>query len=895
MRLPSTSLVSLAALTVPLGATPSFAQVATVPTPASGQPGAPSVQATTPQPGQAANSSATATTNTAIDGSPVAAATTADDSGASGQFLNDIVVTGSRQGQTKFRSSTSVSDVTAAQITQFTPRSEADVLHLIPGIRVESTAGAGGNSNITVRGLPLASGGSKYVQLQEDGLPNVEFGDIAFGNNDFWQRYDYTVDRLQAVRGGTSSTGASQAPGAVINYVSKTGETAGGRVGVSTGLGYDDKRVDFDYGAPISDTLRFNVGGFYRNGEGPRDLSYTAENGYQVKANVTKTFDNNAGYIRLNFKRLDDRAPTYSAMPFGLRVKGDTITGYYPLDGYDARKDTSFSKNNLTFPVVNADGSVSQGNNKDGISVRSTTAGGELHYDFGKNLAIDNRFAYTWNNGVFSVPFFGSLTNVAALTSGANPYTVTTANGTTYTAASARYANGPNAGQTVAGNAVVNGNPTLRTAMNNMNHWANDFGVTGKFDFGAGKVTARAAYYHYNQTINMDWQWNGSLTPATANDPAMIDLYSAAGVRLTDNGITGYNTGFGAFNRHYDLNYAGNAPYATLNYEDDHIDLDASGRYDFLHASGNFFQTAATKSALDVNGDGALSVAEQNTYLNSGVAQKIDYSVNYFNWSLGANYRFNGNTSVFVRASQGHRANADRIVSDFPGAFTTAGKLTDIGRSVAVNPVTQQELGIKQRGNFGGFSYGAFLTGFRSQATEYNYDLTRPAGQRQIFQRYKTYGAELESQMSYEHFALNANIVYTHSRIAQDLIGNNSGNTPAATPDFMFTISPSFNLPLGAIGFTYLGQTKTYTDSSNLLKQRGQGIFNAFVYVKPVEPLTISLNVANLFNSWDQSGRLDQSTVGDLASTGALYGVAYAGTNRVGFGRTFSLSASYAF
>ena len=102
-------------------------------------------------------------------------------------------------------------------------------------------------------------------------------------------------------------------------------------------------------------------------------------------------------------------------------------------------------------------------------------------------------------------------------------------------------------------------------------------------------------------------------------------------------------------------------------------------------------------------------------------------------------------------------------------------------------------------------------------------------------------------------------------------------------------------MKFGALGFTYLGQTASYPNDDNILKQRGQGIFNAFVYVKPVAPLTISLNVANVFNAWDQAGRLDQDTVGDLKNTGALFGVPYAATNRIGLGRTFSLSASYAF
>ena len=884
MRSHVAPLTSFGALAVALCAGPAFAQVATLPTPSSGQPGSPSGQVIS---GTAENASSSISV---VD--PQASAEDGG-AGASGQFLNDIVVTGSRQGQTKFRSSTSVTDLTAAQITQLTPRSEADVLHLIPGIRVESTAGEGGNSNITVRGLPLASGGSKYVQLQEDGLPDVEFGDIAFGNNDFWLRYDYTVDRVQAVRGGTSSTGASQAPGAVINYVSKTGETAGGKIGVTAGLNYNEQRVDFDYGAPISDTLRFNIGGFGRIGDGPRDLSYQGLKGYQVKGNVTKTFGGGDGYIRLNFKRLDDRAPSYTSGPFGVNVSGNTITGYYPLAGYDVRKQDSFSTNNLTFPIVDANGRVTRGNNKDGISVRSSTAGFEFHDKLGDHFSVDDRFGYTWNNGTFSVPFYGSLTTVAALTTGANAYSVQ-ANRLTYFAATARYANGPNAGQIVPGTTVVNANPTLNTTMNNMNHWANDFGLTGKFDLGAGRVTARAAYYHYDQTIDMDWHWNGSLTEASAGNPAQIDLYAAGGLRLTDNGLTGYNNQWGGFDRHYNLHYHGDAPYASLNYEDDHFDLDASARYDNLHATGNFYQTAANRTSLDVNGDGVLSVAEQNVYLNSGVAQKVDYSVNYFSWSFGVNYRFDGSTSIFARASEGHRANADRLLGNGPGYFNADGSLAAGGKAVAVNPVTQQEAGIKNRGSVGPFSYGLFLTAFRSQATEFNIDISQ-AGVTLLNQRYHTYGAELESQFSYGHLAVNANVVYTHSRIVEDAISGNGGHTPRATPDFQFTISPSYSMNFGGVGFTYLGQTSSYPNDDNILKQRGQGIFNAFVYVKPIDKLTVSFNVANVFNSWDQAGRLDQDTVNDLRNTGTLYGVPYAATNRVGIGRTFSLSASLAF
>ena len=226
--------------------------------------------------------------------------------------------------------------------------------------------------------------------------------------------------------------------------------------------------------------------------------------------------------------------------------------------------------------------------------------------------------------------------------------------------------------------------------------------------------------------------------------------------------------------------------------------------------------------------------------------------------------------------------------------FNADGSLAAGGKAQAVNPVTQQEVGIKQRGTIGGASYGVFLTGFRSQATEYNIDIDA-RGVTQLEQRYKTYGAELETQASYGSFALNANLVYTHSRIAKDLIGGNNGNTPRAQPDFQWTITPTFNRPIGSIGFTVIGQTATFPNDDNLLRQKGVTTVNAFVSVHPIERLTLSLNAANIFNTFDQAGRLDQGSVADLASTGTLFGVPYAATNRVAVGRTVSASASYEF
>lgn len=802
-------------------------------------------------------------------------------------FGDEIVVTASPGNKGKFQSSVSVTDVSQELIENFTPRSEAEVLHLIPGIRVEATGGGGGNSNITVRGLPLASGGSKYVQLQEDGIAVVEFGDIAFGNNDFWQRYDWTVESVQAVRGGSASTFASQAPGAVINYVSKTGKEAGGRIGISTGIGYDEKRLDFNYGTPITDSLRFHVGGFYRSGSGPRDIPYQAFDGYQVKANVTQEFDDGRGFVRLSFKRLDDRAPTYTASPFEVTVKGNKITGYKPIPGFDARTDTNFSTLNQSFPTVTPERTVELGSNSDGISVQATGVGMQFHYEVNDNFVIDNRFNYTDQGGTFSAPFYGSLTRASGLIG-------STVNGRVVSAV--RFANGPNSGALVPGATVINRNPNLYTEMDDMGHLANDLGLTGKFDVMAGQLTARLGYYHSRQNIDMDWHWNESYNEGTATNPARINLFAADGTALTDNGLSGYNNQWGGFARRYDLEYTGDAPYASLNYADDVLDLDASVRFDTVKASGLFYATSGTPTSLDVNGNGTLSLAERNVYLtNLASPQVINYKVNYTSWSAGANYRMSPDTSIFARISKGSRANADRVVSDFGGAFTSTGELTATGKAVSVNPVTQQELGLKQRGDVGGGNYGVYVTLFRSQATEYNFDLTKAVGQQQTFQKYKTWGVELESQLQLGDFSLFANVVYTDSTIAKDLISGNTGNTPRATPKLNWLISPSYDFGMGAVGVSVRGQTSSFPQDDNNLKMAGFNTVNAFVKFEPIENLELAINANNLFDVWDQAGRLDQGSLGDLTGTGAVFGVPYAATNRVGLGRTFSASVAYRF
>lgn len=136
------------------------------------------------------------------------------------ESLDEIIVTGVVNPKSKIESSVSVSTMDVKLIEQASPRSAGELFRNIPGIRAESSGGEG-NANFNVRGVPISSGGSRYFQIQEDGLPLNLFGDTSFGNADNFLRIDSNIGRVEAIRGGSASTQTSNGPAGIINMISK--------------------------------------------------------------------------------------------------------------------------------------------------------------------------------------------------------------------------------------------------------------------------------------------------------------------------------------------------------------------------------------------------------------------------------------------------------------------------------------------------------------------------------------------------------------------------------------------------------------------------------------------------------------------------------------------------
>jgi iron complex outermembrane recepter protein len=224
--------------------------------------------------------------------------------------LNEVVVTGVVAPLSKMESTVAISTLTPKDLEQMNPRSTTEILRYVPGFtRIESSGGEV-NENISMRGIL----GVEYVMFMEDGLPVFPTMHTFFMNADNLFRPDLNIQKAEVVRGGNSALFGSNTPGAIINFINKTGGTNTlGTMRITTetmGLA----RYDFDVNGPLNNEWRYNIGGFYRYDRGVRDPGFPGISGGQLKANFTRLLDN--GYVRFSGKYINDRNQFILDLPF---------------------------------------------------------------------------------------------------------------------------------------------------------------------------------------------------------------------------------------------------------------------------------------------------------------------------------------------------------------------------------------------------------------------------------------------------------------------------------------------------------------------------------------------------------------------------------------------------
>jgi catecholate siderophore receptor len=705
-----------------------------------------------------------------------------------GLQLDRIVVTGSTGKTSKMRSSIAISSVEGEGLVTATAASATEVLRSIPGLRSESSGGES-NANVGVRGLPISAGGARYIQFQEDGLPVLQFGDIAFATADTWLRVDSGLDRLEVLRGGSASTLATGSPGGIINYITKTGLTPGGSLSLSKGLGYDETRVDMNYGARIAPKTRFWVGGFYHAGDGGRPGAKDTVGGGQIRGNITQELSN--GFVRLSFKHLDDRTPTF--LPTPVRFVNGNIE---EIPGLDPRK-TAF--NNAAWPLdstLTANNGRVSSNIRDGLSAKTDALGAEIDVDVGGGIRISNNFKWSKNSGRFIGIFPGN--DVAAAPAG-----------TTVAA-------GPGAGSAYTGNwfqAVV-----FNTKVDDAGLVADDLKVSKAFDLGDNnKLTVTGGLYTSIQNLKLTWNFNQYNLSAVQEKQALLNVPGAGNA----NGVPGFG---GCCSNTQDSRYNTTAPYLIVGFDGGPFTGDFSLRRDNNSASGAYYQSNAGIS-YDLNKPNVINYDFSNT-----------------SYSLGGNFQLNKDVALFGRASKGAAFNADRITF-----FNAPNLVNGSSSKIPVNEVTQLEGGAKWR--YEGLSL--FGTLFFAKTDEINVDVTKTPILVQTT-KYESKGLELEVAYRYEIFSIVGGATFTDAKVKSSNNAAIVGKTPKRQAKVVYQFTPS--VALGddiQLGASIVGTTASKDDGPTGPVSINLPAFvsiNAFASYNVTPAASVSLSVNNLTN-----------------------------------------------
>jgi outer membrane receptor protein involved in Fe transport len=820
----------------------------------------------------AAPAMAQVTPASSVQATPPAAAPAAKES------TEEVFSTGVAKGRDRLDSATSTSVLKDDDIQEFGARSLGEVLRNIPGIRAESEGGEG-NASYSIRGLPLASSGSKFMQLQEDGLPVIEFGDIQLFASDLFLRADLTLGQVEAIRGGSASTFASNSPGGVINLISKTGDVEGGAVQATLGVNYGEHRLDFDYGHKLSENLRFNIGGFYRQGEGPRHLGYDAYKGGQVKFNITRQFAD--GYVRLYAKYLNDRTPSYQPVP--MMVTGTNANPTYGnVTGLNFRTDSLMSRNITDIVTLDGSNKPTRDDARDGMHPIVKSIGLESQFDLG-GWSFSEKFRFASISGHVTESLSLAVAPAAAL---AYAYGGP--------GATLSYATGPLAGQainpaTVNGNGLLSTSLFLDTKLNSLDNITNDLRTSRVWNIGGGALTTTLGFYKSSQAYDSDWSFVTVLADVRGGgNAALVNVTSAGGVPTTQEGYTAFGLAGGAYHRKYDVKYNVNAPYGSLNYHIGKLAIGGSVRYDMGSVKGALYGAELGGGrvgliAYDINGDGKISIPEtQTAVLPLASPGPVDYKYHYLSYSAGVNFRVSEPLAVFARYSRGGRAAADRILFT-PAISSTNGNLPDPGDGFDI--VKQTELGLKFRKS----GVTVNVTGFSATSGDRNLQVNSKADGtvqvEHIIRSYSARGVEVEGAVRRGVFSLSAGGTYTSAKIASDLSNPAVvGNRPRHQASFIFEATPQIEVKYGTVGVNVIGTTSSFAQDTNQLKLPGYTLVNAFLQVRPVERVQLMLNVNNLFDAV----AIAETSQGTIPASGIVLG-------RAMTGRTISTSLRLSF
>ncbi|WP_445144800.1 TonB-dependent receptor domain-containing protein [Dyella sp. Tek66A03] len=798
--------------------------------------------------------------------------------GKSAKDLEQVVVTG-RSGvdvRTKAQTSYSITTIDEDRLRMQAPTSVTEAVKSVPGFWVESSGGEA-SGNIRARGIPVDGYGS--VNLLEDGIPVQHDPALGYLNADQVFRLDETIDRIEVVRGGPSSIFYSNAPAGAINFIPRqVGDTAEGLVKYTVG-NYSLNRLDFWYGTPLGNGWKLSAGGFYRIDNGIRSPGFTNDQGGQLRATLSRTFEN--GDISFDVKHLDDKV----ALDLGIPMYRNTGGNLVAVPGFNGNYGTLAGPDTQHVTMLQGDGSAYNFDNSLGTQVKRTQFTVKFDYNLGDDWKLAENLRYsdtdTQRNGVYPNAVETAATFLASAQSRLTQY-YPTASGMQL-----QYVNAPNQ---VFNNANQNGNGLvviggLRGITMPMNEFTSDTRVLRKFEFGDQVHDVSFGYYYARFNQSFDRYSSTALLDAT-NNARLLNLVAldAAGNplgTLTSNGI--YNYGYEW--AHAKGTSTTNAFYVSDEWQvNDKLRIDGGMRWEKVNTAG------WTELPTTVN---LGTPASSQIITGSGQFVDYDHSFNKLGWTLGANYQFSDRQGLFAR-------------------YTSTFRLPNLSSYITTptaTPITQTmvlpEIGYKYSDRYLDAYATLFYTKYNNVSfSNYVFDANTGVSTPETgYANTETYGLELEgtvypSQLFDVQYTATLQdpkykgLSYTTLVAGAPVLLNYDDNQLIRVPKNSFRVVPGFNLLDNKLRLqmTYEYEGKRYVDTANsvILPQYHTIGFSARYQATP--ELSFFLYADNLNNSLGLTE--GNPRAGELASSDAGKGVFIA---RPLLGRSFRASVMYRF
>ncbi len=623
--------------------------------------------------------------------------------------LDEVVVSGTFNPATQLESSTAITSLNPTLVDRRIQRGPADLIKAVPGVQATSNYGEAG-ADVTVRGLPVTANSSfRYISLQEDGLPVFEPPGLLFAFPDAMVKYDETIARVEAVRGGSSAVFASNTPGGIINFISKTGGSEfDGVLKNSVGL-HGMYRQDLNIGGPLSENWRFNAGGYYRYDEGVRPIGFPANRGGQIKVNLTRLMD--SGYIRLYGKYLNERNAWYMGSPIQNYKKPEPVPG-----GPAIGEGTSFVSGQTIFTLPDAfnPGSFSRKNMDDLYHTEYKMVGLELsqNLESGWTLTLRSRMLHSEND-------MNLMIDVA------DPFPISAFGQPNLPASVPRLVRFVHSGEVITDPqqvANLNGNGLMSVhGMAFSEQPVTNFISNLQASRTVANHNLHAGLYYSTWRSEFRLIQNGVFVEV-ANQPRMIQVMipgqDGEPVGLTPvHGFAGFNSGY--FNLRNYTNIA--ALYAGDSWQiSDRLHLEAGVRFDLNFSNGDAERPLVPGRVENGEVVGQelppgyppfVPTPEQSEagMFGSGIFRKWDYTFRTLSGSVGLNYKLSDRLALYARASRGNRAPE---VRQWTFQSSDGSQVTGDTNRGEIESILQGEAGVKAQSD----RLSLLLTGFYSSS-----------------------------------------------------------------------------------------------------------------------------------------------------------------------------------